>query len=220
MPGRERLDYPLLGREVLQDAAAQLGRSGRGRRGEDGGTARAVRPDPLITKLYVAAVRAALVEHARDGNLVYHGLAGGLLLRSLPGVLCVRLIAPLEIRVRALMESHGMDEDSAEAYIREVDDARARWVKDVYGEDILDSALYDMVLEPGELLHRRGLRGRGGPPEQPEFEMTPTRHERAGATSDWRARFASPSWKTWGPRPWIWRPRPTRPGVVTGRPPF
>ena len=129
----EHLDYPILGRELLQDAAAQLGVPA-----EDVGEKMEERPGrfgrkPIITKLYVAAVRAALAEHARDGNLVYHGLAGGLLLRNLAGVLKIRLIAPIELRVQALMESHGMDEASAEAFIHDVDDARSRWVKNVYG---------------------------------------------------------------------------------------
>lgn len=171
----ERLDYPTLGREVLQDAAAQLGVPAR-----DVGEKMEEQPGrfgrtPLITKLYVAAVRAALAEHAKGGNLVYHGLAGGFLLRSLPGVLKVRLIAPLELRVRALMESHGMDEASAEAYIRDVDDGRARWVRNVYGQDILDSTLYDMVLNLASFSVPEACEVVVAAASRPEFAMTPTR---------------------------------------------
>ena len=94
------LGYPVLGGEVLQDAAAQLGVPAK-----DVGEKMEERPGrfgrkPLITKLYVAAVRAALIDQARTGYLIYHGLAGGLLLRRLPGVLRVRLIAPMEFRSR------------------------------------------------------------------------------------------------------------------------
>jgi len=168
----EHLDYPILGREVLQEAAAQLGVPA-----EDVGEKMEEQPGrfgrkPLITKLYVAAVRAALAEHARDGNLVYHGLAGGLLLRSLPGVLKIRLIAPMELRVRALMESHGMDEASAEAFIHDVDDARSRWVKNVYGEDNNDSTRYDMVLNLGSFSIPEACEVVVTAASRPEFEMT------------------------------------------------
>ena len=173
----EHLDYPLLGRELLQDAAAQLGVPW-----EDVGVKMEERPGrfgrtPVITKLYVAAVRAALAEHAQDGNLVYHGLAGGFLLRSLPGVLRVRLIAPVELRVQSLMESHGMDEASAEAYIQDVDDARSLWVKNVYGQDVQDSTRYDMVLNLGSFSIPEACEVVVAAASRPEFEMTPRRIE-------------------------------------------
>jgi cytidylate kinase len=171
----EQLGYPVLGREVLQDAAAQLGVPA-----EDVGEKMEEKPGrfgrkPLITKLYVAAVKAALAEHAGDGNLVYHGLAGGLLLRRVPGVLRVRLIAPVEFRVQALIDSHGMDDEAAEAYIQEVDEARAVWVRNVYGEENTDPSLYDMVLNLGSFSVPEACEVVFAAASRPEFEMTPER---------------------------------------------
>jgi cytidylate kinase len=179
----DRLGYPMLGREVLQDAAAQLGVPAK-----DVGERMEERPGilgrpPLVTKLYVAAVQAALADHVVDGNLVYHGLAGGLLLRDVPGVLCTRLIAPLEMRVQSLMDSHKMDEASAEAYIRDVDDSRSRWVKAIYGEDILDPALYDMVLNLASFSIPEACEVVTGAARQPEFAITP---ERLAGIADFR----------------------------------
>ncbi len=141
-----RLDYPLLGREIAQEAAARLGVPADllEARMDD-------RPSlwgrfSSLRRTYVVAVRAALAEHGASGNLVYHGLAGGLLLRGLPGVLCVRLIAPMERRVQAVMSESDMDAATAEQYIRDQDEARARWVKVMYGEDIMDPSLYDLVV--------------------------------------------------------------------------
>jgi cytidylate kinase len=170
-----QLGFPVVGREVLQDAAAQLGVPA-----EDVGDKMEERPGrfgrrPLITKLYVAAVRAALVEHALGGNLIYHGLAGGLLLRRLPGVLRIRLIAPLEFRVQALIDSHGMDDESAEAYIQEVDEARAVWVRNVYGEENTDSNLYDMVLNLESFSVHEACQVVFAAASRPEFEMTEER---------------------------------------------
>jgi len=171
----ENLHYPLLGREILQDAAAQLGVPA-----EDVGEKMEESPGrfgrkPLITKLYVAAVRASLADHAKDGNLVYHGLAGGLLLKDLPGVLRVRLIAPLDYRIQALRDSHGMDDESAEAYIREVDEARSLWVRNVYGADNTDPSLYDMVLNLGSFTIPEACEVLKVAAARPEFEMNSER---------------------------------------------
>jgi cytidylate kinase len=95
---------------------------------------------------YVVAVQSALAEHASDGAFIYHGLAGHLLLRRFPAVLRVRLIAPLEMRIEALMQRHEMRREAAEDYIKEVDEDRLRWTRVTYGVDLRDPALYDVVL--------------------------------------------------------------------------
>jgi len=142
----ERLEYPLVGREILVEAASKLG----------------VPEDTLRQKLekspgmwgrlvsnrrlYIIAVQATLAEHAADGNLVYHGHAGHLLLRNIPAVLRVRLIAPLEMRVRTLMDRQQMSRDAATEYIQNVDADRVRWTKFIYGMDWSDPSLYDLVI--------------------------------------------------------------------------
>jgi len=95
---------------------------------------------------YVVAVQAALAKQVATGNLVYHGYAGQLLLRGLPGVLRVRLIAPLAMRVKAVMEKNGLRREAAESYIAQVDEERVRWTRQIYGVDLRDPGLYDLVI--------------------------------------------------------------------------
>ena len=147
----EELGYPILGREVAQEAAARLGilEENLSRRWE-------VAPklwEKLYSarRLYTAAIQATLAEHAAEGNLVYHGLAGQILLRGLPAVLRVRLIASEETRLRILQESSGLSRRDGERYLSEVDESRARWVKSMYGEDIHNPALYDLVMNLDEI---------------------------------------------------------------------
>ena len=142
----QRLHYPVVGREIIQEAALKLGVSeeavGQGMEH----TPKLWGRRSLARRLYVTAVQAALAERIVDGNLIYHGLVGQLLLRGLPAVLRLRLIVPLEARISTLMETDSMDRFSAQKYIRDMDDARARWVKMMYDADISDPALYDLVI--------------------------------------------------------------------------
>jgi cytidylate kinase len=93
------------------------------------------------------AVQTALAEWCTRGNLVYHGLSGHHLLKGLPGILKVRLIAPVEMRVQALLESHPqMTSAQAEDFIRDVDQDRSRWVKVMYGADVSDPSIYDIII--------------------------------------------------------------------------
>jgi cytidylate kinase len=179
----EQFEYPILGREVLQEAAAQLGVPADDLVEKMEDRPRFFDRSATLRKTYIAAVQATLAEAAAGGDLVYHGLAGGFLLKDVPGVICVRLIAPMEMRIRTLQNSHGMDEASAEAYIREVDEARARWVKGMYGVDILDPTNYDMVLNLGTFSIPEACSVITAAVGRPEFMLT---EKRLGELDDFR----------------------------------
>ena len=166
-----RLGYPILGREVLQEAAAALGVPA-----EMLERKMADRPSlwsrfSSMRRAYVVAVQAALAERAASGNLVYHGLSGGLLMRGAPVVFCVRLIAPMESRVRVVREETGMTAAEARGYIRELDESRARWVEVMYGEDIMDPALYDLVVNLVSMTVEGGCAVVTRAVEGPEFSV-------------------------------------------------
>ena len=169
----ETLGVPCLGREELAEAAAaRLG----------------VLPDVLRQKLesapglwdrltserrrYVTAAQAALAEHAVEGGLVYHGHAGHLLLRGVPAVLRIRLIAPLATRVRLLMEEHGMKREAAIEYIRQVDLERARWTRFIYDADLREPELYDLVVDLETLSLKSACAVIAEAARQPEFAVT------------------------------------------------
>lgn len=171
----DRLEYPLVGRELLQEAAAQLGVPADDLVEKMEDRPRFFGRSTSLRKAYIAAVRATLAENTVDGDLIYHGLAGGWLLKDVPGVLKVRLIAPLEMRIQALQEGHQMDAASAEKYIRGVDEARARWVRGMYGLDILDPGNYDLVLNLGTFSVSEACTIVATAAGQPEFEVTEVR---------------------------------------------
>lgn len=168
----KRLGYPLVAREVVKEAASDLGVS-------EADLSRGMERTPRLwnrqsseRRLYIAAVQAALAEHVAGGDLIYHGRAGQVLLAGLPGVLKVRLIAPMGARVHSLLESDGMDSTSAEQYIRHVDGVRARWVKMMYGEDVEDPVLYNMVINLKTLSIPAACTIVTKASEQPDFAVT------------------------------------------------
>jgi cytidylate kinase len=141
-----RLGYPVLGREVLVAAAERLGVT------EDFLREKIQTSAGLFEKLttnrhvYLVALQSALADQCVSGNLIYHGHAGHFLLKDVPNVLRVRLIAPMAMRVRAVMDQQGLSPEAAEEYIRYVDQERIEWTKFVYGVDWRDPRNYDIVV--------------------------------------------------------------------------
>ncbi|MBN2327429.1 MAG: cytidylate kinase family protein [Candidatus Omnitrophica bacterium] len=97
-------------------------------------------------RVYLKILKAALLEHACSGELIYHGHAGHFLLQDLKCVLKVRLIAPMESRIRAAMELKQMSREEAESHIRSIDEIRTRWTKYLYNVDWCDPINFDLVL--------------------------------------------------------------------------
>jgi cytidylate kinase len=95
---------------------------------------------------YVAFYQSALTLEVLRDNVVYHGLAGHLLLKGVPHVLKVRVIADLDDRVRSEMIRGGMSEKEARSLILKDDQERRKWTQALYGADPWDSALYDLVV--------------------------------------------------------------------------
>jgi cytidylate kinase len=168
----EQLDYPVVGREILQTTAASLGVSEEEVSRHFHRAPAAWDRHAAIRRVYVVAVQATLAEHVSAGNLVYHGLAGQVLLRGLPSVMRIRLIAPVAMRIRVLMETEGMTRTAAEQHIRQVDAARARWVKMMYGEHIEDPTLYDMVINVATMSIPTACEFIAVGLRQPEFAVT------------------------------------------------
>jgi cytidylate kinase len=167
-----RLGYPILGREVAQEAAAKLGVPAGLLEEKMGDRPSLWSRFSSMRRAYIVAVQAALAERAHQGNLVYHGLSGGLLMRGAPSLFCLRLIAPMEQRVETVMDETGMTADEARRYIRDVDESRARWVQVMYGEDIMDPALYDLVINLAAIPVQGACAIVARATEGPEFAVT------------------------------------------------
>ena len=98
-----------------------------------------------------------LVEHTIDtilrvaavGNAVVVGRGGNIITARLPNVLHVRLVAPLESRIRRIRRLRNLTEREARLYIHAADRGRERYVKHYFNEDVANPLQYHMVLNTG-----------------------------------------------------------------------
>jgi cytidylate kinase len=140
------LGYRCVDREVILERAAAHGVSQQELRD-------AIQKPPTFLErlqhkkyLYLALLQAALAEEVRTGDAVYHGNAGHLLLRGGPPVMRVRIIAPLEFRLKMARDRLKLTRTEAEEYIARMDQERTKWARYLYGVDWGDPAQYDVVV--------------------------------------------------------------------------
>lgn len=145
----ERLKYDIISREVLLDACNRFNVP-------EIKLEKAIHDAPGILERYrhskdsyIAYIRSALVERVISDNVVYHGLAGHLLLKGIPNVLKIRITADIEMRaarVAVLMEQENLSGKNARAVILEDDKQRRKWTHSLYGQDPWDTSLYDLSI--------------------------------------------------------------------------
>lgn len=97
-------------------------------------------------RAYLVLMRQALLEELTGDGVVYHGYSGHLLLPRMPHFVRVRIEAPIATRLSLTMERLECDEQAARDHIREEDGRRVRWARFMYGKDITNPHLYDIVL--------------------------------------------------------------------------
>ena len=142
----ERLGYNCISREVLLEASKRFSIP-------EVQLIRAIHDAPSILdrfqhskQAYITYIRSALTHQVKGDNVVYHGLAGHILLKSVPHVLKVRITANLEDRIEAEMKRESLGANEARTLLLKDDQERRKWTKSLYGVDSWDSSLYDMVI--------------------------------------------------------------------------
>ncbi len=96
---------------------------------------------------FLAFYKLAFLKHLQKDNIVYHGLAGHLLLKGVSHVLKVRIIADMEERVKLEMQRENISEKEAYRLLKNDDEERIKWSQYVHGVDTNDPSLYDLMLK-------------------------------------------------------------------------
>jgi len=95
---------------------------------------------------YLAFYQATFLRHLQNDNIVYHGLAGHTLVRNIPHVLKVRIIADLDYRIKEEMKREQISADQARHILVKDDQERRKWTMFVFGADIYNPELYDLTV--------------------------------------------------------------------------
>lgn len=100
---------------------------------------------------YLIFLRASLMDYISKGNIIYLGHLSHFILKGVPKLLRIRVDAPEEYRVKALMEYSDFSEERAKEYVGEIDEKRIAWAKFLYGVDYQSPHNYDMILNMDNL---------------------------------------------------------------------
>ena len=116
-------------------------------------------PQPTITRgheveddVYIEAIESAMKEMAADGDVVFIGRGGHVILKDMPNVLRVGVVASLEDRVKTLMAREAIDSDEAIVVLEQRDQARKYFFKKYFELDEPDNPnLFHFTINSSEI---------------------------------------------------------------------
>jgi cytidylate kinase len=131
------------------------------------------------TRRYITAMQTALFEFAEHDRVVLMGRGGQWLLRGIPHVLRVRVMAPFELRVKRLATklSGPMGEQPSQRTVTEMvrrdDTEKAGRMRYLYEVEVADPAMYDLVINTEKLSVAAAVELIAGAARHPEVATTP-----------------------------------------------
>ncbi len=100
---------------------------------------------------YVSLLEHCIYELALKNNVVILGRGGNWLLQEIPYALRVRIIAPMEDRIRLVSEREGVNREAAEKILRFSDHERSIFLKKAYHRDWSHPDDYDMTFNTSHM---------------------------------------------------------------------
>ncbi|GAK56276.1 putative cytidylate kinase, putative [Candidatus Vecturithrix granuli] len=98
----------------------------------------------------VVFVNNLILAASKKGNVVIVGRGGQAVLKDTPGVLHVRLIAPLDNRIQRVQAREHLTEEEARKMVEKRDHAIADYLKRFHNIEVSDPTLYHLVLNSGK----------------------------------------------------------------------
>jgi cytidylate kinase len=149
----ERLGLRVWDRDLLEQEAVRLGvpESELEKIDEQpAGIFERFRPGSLHRR-YIEALRQLMNELARRGDVLLVGRGGSRFLREDARAFHVRLVAPMPVRVRRVMEHRWVREAPARQLIARSDGQRRRFCESYFGADWADPLEYHVTVNSGRL---------------------------------------------------------------------
>ncbi|MGQ9646844.1 MAG: cytidylate kinase-like family protein [Thermodesulfobacteriota bacterium] len=102
---------------------------------------------------FVALNQSYFLSYALRDKAVIMGRGGNFLLKGIPSVLRVRIVAPIEKRIEKVMEKEGVNSENARWLIEKADHEMAGAIYLIYGRDWDNPEEYEMVFDTGLQTH-------------------------------------------------------------------
>ena len=175
----QRLGYHYVDQELIQDAVRRYGLVEEKLSHLDESKPTLFERFDAETRRYITVIQTALYDFAEQDNVVLMGRGGQWLLRGIPHVLRVRVMAPFDVRVKRLTKKLAgpMGEQTNPRTVTELvrrDDAeKAGRMRYLYEVSITDPALYDLVINTEKLSTEAAVGLLAGVVGQPELATTP-----------------------------------------------
>ena len=153
----DRMGYRYVDHELISDAARRYGLLEEKLSHLDESKPSLFERFDAETRRYITVIQTALYDFAEHDNVVLMGRGGQWLLRGIPHVLRVRVMAPFDVRVKRLGKKLAgpMGEQTNPRTVTELvrrDDAeKAGRMRYLYEVGITDPALYDLVINTEKL---------------------------------------------------------------------
>jgi cytidylate kinase len=141
-----QLDYRLIDRQLINQAAQQAGTPEAALAAIDELGLLGLRPSAKERCAYQQAVQRIMLELAEEGDIVFLGRGGQVILKGRKDTIHVRIIAPLELRISRIANAQKIDQECAKAQIDASDRYHVNYLRRCYGVRWDDPLLYDLII--------------------------------------------------------------------------
>ncbi len=95
---------------------------------------------------YLGELEAVIRGLASGGSIVIRGRGSQFILRDHPGVFHILVVAPLELRLKRVMEDQNLEEHNARKELDRFDRSRREFTKRYFDAELEDPVNYDLVI--------------------------------------------------------------------------
>jgi hypothetical protein len=106
---------------------------------------------PLNDSNYLSGLEYVIKELAGSQSIVIRGRGSQFILKDFPGAFHVMTVAPVEVRVKRVMERQKLNEEDARNEIARFDNGSREFVKRYFKANIADPVNYDIVINTNHL---------------------------------------------------------------------
>lgn len=174
----QRLGYRYVDQELISEAARRYGLLEEKLSHLDEAKPSLFERFDAETRRYITVIQTALFEFAEADNVVLMGRGGQWLLRGIPHVLRVRVMAPFDHRVKRLAKKmsgqmgEGANPRTVTDMVRRDDTEKSGRMRYLYEVDLRDSALYEVVINTEKLIIEAAVEVLSGLVRRPELVTT------------------------------------------------